>query len=664
MAQSPDAPMSYESVPSSDRRTPLRVLLVEDSQDDALLLLRALRHGGYETSSRRVETATDLDAALAAETWDIVFCDYVMPRLSGPHAIALIRARHLDLPVIMVSGEVGEEYAVAAMKAGANDFVMKGRLSRLVPAVTRELLEAETRAARQQAEALLRDTQERYQLLVEQLPVGIVVVGAGGQVIAANPAALNLLGSPSEEATRRFNVLTLPNLRRSGISEAYARVLQDGTAEQAEDWYTSVWGKRSLLRFEVTPLRDSVGAVSGAITIIQDMTERAQAEAARRRSEEQLRELVDSVDGVVWEADAETLSFLFVSSQAQDLLGYPPQRWTSEPNFWVEHVHPEDRERTVALCRTATAALQHHTFEYRMCAADGRIVWVRDIVTVIAEAGRPVRLRGILLDVTAQRAAAAALRHSEHELQTLNRELERRVAERTAQLEAANRELQAFGYSVSHDLIAPLRAVDGFVHMVLEDEGGVLSEASRSRLGRAQAAAGRMGTLIDRLLEMSRATRAEVHRGRVDLSGLAQSIAAELQQAEPERQVEFTIAQDVVADADPLLARVVLENLLRNAWKYTRRRVPAHVSFAAIADTQPPVYVVRDDGAGFDMADAERLFVAFQRLHESEDFDGTGIGLATTLRVIQRHGGRIWAEGTVGEGAAFFFTLAAQQRDA
>lgn len=660
MAQPPDALMSYPSVPAADRRAPLRVLLVEDSEDDALLLLRALRHGGYETSSRRVDTAADLDAALAAETWDIVFCDYVMPRLSGPHAIALIRARQRDLPVIMVSGEVGEEYAVAAMKAGANDFVMKGRLSRLVPAVERELHEAETRAAGQQAEVLLRDAQERYRLLVEQLPLGIVVVDAAGQVIAANPNALALLGSPSEEATRQFNVLTLPNLRRAGISDSYARVLQNGTTEHTEDWYTSIWGKRSLLRFEVTPLRDAAGAVRGAITIIQDMTERAQAEAARHRSEEQLRELVDSVDGVVWEADAESFAFVFVSSQAEDLLGYPPQRWISEPNFWVEHVHPDDRDRIVALCQSATKALQNHTFECRMCAADGRIVWVRDIVTVIAEAGRPVRLRGIMLDVTAQREAAAALRQSEHQLQTLNRELERRVAERTAQLEAANRELHAFGYSVSHDLIAPLRAVDGYIHMVLEDEGGVLSDASRARLERTQAAAGRMGTLIDRLLEMSRATRAEVNRRRVDLSALAQSIATDLQQAEPARQVEFSIAPRLVADADPLLARVVLENLLRNAWKYTSRRVPAHVSFDAVVETQPPVYVVRDDGAGFDMADAERLFVAFQRLHEPEDFDGTGIGLATTLRVIQRHGGRIWAEGAVGQGAAFFFTLEPQ----
>jgi DNA-binding NtrC family response regulator len=186
--------MIHESEPVADRRMPLRVLLIEDSEDDALLLLRALRQGGYETTARRVETLADLEEALANATWDIVFCDYAMPRMSGPEAIAVIRARPLDVPVIMVSGEVGEEYAVAAMKAGANDFVMKTRLSRLVPAAERELLEAERRRARKQAEAELRDTQERYQLLVEQAPVGIVVVDATGEVAAANPAALAILG--------------------------------------------------------------------------------------------------------------------------------------------------------------------------------------------------------------------------------------------------------------------------------------------------------------------------------------------------------------------------------------------------------------------------------------------------------------------------------------
>jgi light-regulated signal transduction histidine kinase (bacteriophytochrome) len=179
--------------------------------------------------------------------------------------------------------------------------------------------------------------------------------------------------------------------------------------------------------------------------------------------------------------------------------------------------------------------------------------------------------------------------------------------------------------------------------MIVEDEGAVLSNRSRA-VRHVLAATGRMGTLIDRLLELSRVTRAEMNRGRVDLSVLASGIAADLQHAEPARRVEFTIARDLVADADPLLVRVVLENLLRNAWKYSSRRPLTQIAVESVADTHPPVYVVRDNGAGFDMSEAERLFVAFQRLHDADEFDGAGIGLATTMRVIQRHGGRIWAE--------------------
>lgn len=655
-AQRPESPNSQQPVPAA-RRTPLRVLLVEDSEDDGTLLLRALRQGGYDVSAQRVDTAPALEAALREAPWDVVFCDYVMPRLSGPGAVGIIRAHTLDVPVIMVSGEVGEEYAVAAMKAGANDFVMKGRLARLVPAVERELQDAETRRARRQAEAALHETRERHQSLLEQLPLGVVVVDSSGQVIAANPAARSILGSPSEAATCQFNVLNLPNLRRSGISETYARVLAGGPPEQLEDWYVSFWGKRSMVRFEVSPLRDAAGAVSGAITIIQDCTERAQAEVARQRSEAELRALVDSVDGVVWEADPSTLRFLFVSSQAERLLGYPPQRWLDDPRFWLEQLHDDDREHAVAMCRAATTALQNHTLEYRLRAADGRFIWVRDIVTIIAEDGRPTRARGIMIDVTAQHEAADSLHRNRDELQTLNRELERRVAERTAQLEAANRELQSFSYSVSHDLIAPLRAVDGYAHMILEDDGPALSEPSRMHLRRTIAVAGQMGALIDRLLELSRIGRSEVKRRQVDLSSLVRTIAAELQQAEPTRQVTFAVAPEVVADADPFLIRVILDNLLRNAWKFTGRCEVGKIEFAVVEGSAPAVYVVRDNGAGFDMSDAARLFVAFQRLHDTAEFGGTGIGLATTQRIVQRHGGRIWADGAVGRGASFFFTL-------
>jgi light-regulated signal transduction histidine kinase (bacteriophytochrome) len=235
--------------------------------------------------------------------------------------------------------------------------------------------------------------------------------------------------------------------------------------------------------------------------------------------------------------------------------------------------------------------------------------------------------------------------------------LEDLVAERTAELSAVNKELEAFAYSVSHDLRAPLRSIDGFSQALLEDYSGCLDAVGQDYLRRVRAATQRMGQLIDDLLKLSRLTRRELRREAVDLSALAGSIAAGLQQAAPQRRVEFAIASGVVAQGDAALLRVVLENLLGNAWKFTSKQSEGRVEFGMREVGGTAAYYVRDDGAGFDMAYVDKLFGAFQRLHQVSEFGGTGIGLATVQRIIHRHGGRVWAEGAVGEGATFYFTL-------
>lgn len=238
-------------------------------------------------------------------------------------------------------------------------------------------------------------------------------------------------------------------------------------------------------------------------------------------------------------------------------------------------------------------------------------------------------------------------------------ELEERVAERTFELVAVNKELEAFAYSVSHDLRAPLRGIDGFSQALLEDYADRLDAEGQDYLRRVQAASQRMGGLIDDLLNLSRVTRGEMHRETVDLSGLAQMITSEIQQREPERQVEFVIADGLVARGDARLLQVVLENLLGNAWKFTAKHPRARIEFGVTRHNEKREYFVRDDGVGFDIAYADKLFGAFQRLHSATEFEGTGIGLATVQRIIRRHGGRVWAEGAVEEGATFYFTLAA-----
>jgi PAS domain S-box-containing protein len=227
-----------------------------------------------------------------------------------------------------------------------------------------------------------------------------------------------------------------------------------------------------------------------------------------------------------------------------------------------------------------------------------------------------------------------------------------------ASAEASSKELEAFSYSVAHDLRAPLRAIDGFSQSLLEDNAENLDEQGKRYLARVRAASGRMGQLIDDLLSLSRLTRVELRRSRVDLSALAETVAETLKAGDPARTVRFTAAPGVHAVGDPNLLRIALENLLGNAWKYTTKRPEATIVFGVAEQPDgTSAYFVRDDGAGFDMAHAGKLFGAFQRLHSADEFPGTGIGLATVARIIHRHGGRIWAEGAVDRGATFYFTL-------
>lgn len=251
----------------------------------------------------------------------------------------------------------------------------------------------------------------------------------------------------------------------------------------------------------------------------------------------------------------------------------------------------------------------------------------------------------------------AERRRAEEEVRTLNTALEERVALRTAELEAAVGDIESFSYSVSHDLRAPLRHIASFSQILQEDHAHQLDAEARDYLNRISRGAIRMGQLIDELLDLSRIGRAPLNRTQVDLSAMAREVVDELSEAYPERTVAVTIPSGIRGWADPLLVRVVLQNLLDNAWKYTGRSPEAAIAFGETEKEGEPVYFVADNGAGFDMEYADKLFGPFQRLHTDAEFEGTGIGLATVRRIIERHGGRIWAKSEVNRGATFFFTL-------
>ena len=284
---------------------------------------------------------------------------------------------------------------------------------------------------------------------------------------------------------------------------------------------------------------------------------------------------------------------------------------------------------------------------------DGQERWVSGQGSLEFDSqGQTTRLIGTMLDITERKLAEAEIHH-------LNQTLEQRVKDRTAQLEAANRELEAFSYSVSHDLRAPLRSIDGYSAVLLEDYAGGLEEGGRTCLQRVRSATRRMGQLIEDLLKLSSVSRSELEWTELELADLCREILDELTQANPDQRVDFSIQAGLRIRADRRFMRVVLENLLRNAVKFTTRRQDPRIEVgAAPLPGGGRAFHVKDNGVGFDMALAGKLFDPFQRLHSAADFEGTGIGLAIVQRIIHRHGGRIWAEAEVGKGATFFFTLA------
>ncbi len=376
--------------------------------------------------------------------------------------------------------------------------------------------------------------------------------------------------------------------------------------------------------------------------------ERLRAEAELREAEIRYRQLVERIPAVVYTAEPGPDGvWLYASPQIHALLGYTAEAWMADPQLWYSRLHPDDREAAVQDEARALATGTPPLTEYRLIARDGRVVWVRDdsLLTTDPATGQ-ILVHGFLIDITAQKQA-------EEEIRRLNAQLEARVRERTAELEAANRELEAFSYSVSHDLRAPLRGIDGFARILLEDYAPRLDADGQHYLNRVRENAQRMGQLIDDLLQFSRLGRQPIRKLTVQPARLAQQVLEELRPASGARPMDVVVGDLPECLADPALLRQVLSNLLDNALKYSSRRERPVV----VVGWRSGAYFVRDNGVGFDMQHADKLFGVFQRLHPAGEFEGTGVGLAVVQRIIHRHGGRIWCQAEVDRGATFFFTL-------
>jgi PAS domain S-box-containing protein len=508
---------------------------------------------------------------------------------------------------------------------------------------------------KKRTERALQESEVRFRSLAEASPVPIVLIDTEGVITYYNQACEEFFGEAHDKIDPEgFYSIIHPDDRPRVIAARQA-MQASPFPDQAYRYETRARNRHGEYRWVLISrgARFVGNEFHGFVSLAIDITDRKKAEEALKESEQLFKTIADTVPAMIYMHD-ENDSVEFANKALLDFSGYKLEDVIGLPidsDAWRRLIHPDDAQRLFPGYREAVLQRKPYTHEIRVRHQDGGYLW-----TTLSGAPRYDHM-GRFAGYTGVYSDISKLKEAERQNNELRESLEKKVVERTAELEAVNKELESFSYSISHDLRAPLRGIDGMSLAILEDYRNRLDDRGRRYLEILRKEAQHMGELINEMLNLSRLTRGALHWDSVNLSETALEIAGNLQWQEPQRQVTFKIRPDVVVRGDAHLLRAVLENLLGNAWKFTSKHPAATIEFGLEEQDGQPVYFVKDDGAGFDMEYAEKLFHAFQRLHTVSEFPGSGIGLATVQRIIHRHGGRVWAKGEVEKGAQVFFTL-------
>ncbi len=497
----------------------------------------------------------------------------------------------------------------------------------------------------------LQSSEERYRNTLDTMLEGAQIISFDWRYLYINEMVARH-GHQTKEGLLGHTMMEMyPGIENTEAFAVFERCMQDRVPQQMENEFLYPDGARGWFELSIHPVPDGIFILS------MDISERKRAQQVLEKASEELEQqvkertaalseanallqtMMDNMPDHIYFKDAASRFIRNSKSQAKMMGLNDPAQVVGKTDFdffGKEHAQDSFNEEQEVIKSGRPLV----NIEERVVWPDGHMTWVSTTKLPLRDAGGlVVGTFGISREITERKQAEEALQNS------------------NMQLEAANKELEAFSYSVSHDLRAPLRSIDGFSQALLEDYGDQIPQEGRNYLERARSAAQRMAELIDDILVLSRVARAPVERKPVDLSALARIIVGELQRSDPNRHVSVSITPDMVAEGDQNLLRIALQNLLANAWKFTSKKEAAQIEFDVQNGAAERTFFIRDNGSGFEMIYVNKLFGAFQRLHSTDEFPGTGIGLATVQRVFNKHGGRVWAEGAVGEGATFYFTL-------
>ncbi len=498
------------------------------------------------------------------------------------------------------------------------------------------------------SESKLRESEERYRGVVESQSEFITRFRPDGTITFANEAYCRYFGLPDCDITGKKFIPTIPEEEKRRLDEGFRNLTPENPELSIEHRIILPNGEPRWQRWNDRAIFSPDGNVIEYQSIGRDITEQRQIEKDLIESERRFRDLATLLPQVIFEVDLNG-RITYVNESAYQIFGYTPGELEKGITIF-QIIVPEEHEQALINLEESIEGKKTEGAEYNMVRKDGSTLNAMVYSSPIIQEGAIAGIRGILVDIT-------QLKKVEDDIRRLNEELEMRVTERTRDLESANRELDSFSYSVSHDLRAPLRAIDGYSMILLQEHGKDLPREIASFLEKIRENTRRMSILIDDLLNFSRMSRLPLNRFLVDPTSIVKEAYEEFRLETTGRQIDLVIKEMPTCSADPALLNHVYTNLLSNALKFTRGRDVARIEVGSCVKDKTTVYYVKDNGIGFDMKYANKLFRVFQRIHDDPSIEGTGVGLAIVERIIHRHGGRVWAESVPGEGTTFFFTL-------